>query len=102
MTRHCIHFKVQRCRYALQEDQQLQEVAALFNVDWMRLWSLNLNLTHPDYVVYKKQVIMVGHLYRVAPNDRMDPAARRERGGRGVAAGRDRITYVVQYRIRNS
>ena len=92
VTRHCIHFKVQRCRYALQEDQQLQEVAALFNVDWMRLWSLNLNLTHPDYVVYKKQVIMVGHLYRVAPNDRMDRIS--QRLGMSVSQLRD-LNYDI-------
>jgi hypothetical protein len=32
---------LQRCRYALQFDQQIQEIAALYDVDWIRLWSLN-------------------------------------------------------------
>jgi len=58
-------------------DQQLQEISALFGVDWMRLWSLNMDITHPDYVVYNQQVVMVGHLYKVAPNERMDRIAHR-------------------------
>jgi len=74
---HCVKFKVQRCKYALQKDQQLQEISALFGVDWMRLWSLNQNIMHPDYVVYTEQVVSVGHLYKVAPNERMDRVSQR-------------------------
>lgn len=76
-SQHCVKFEVQRCKYALQMDQQLQEISALFGVDWMRLWSLNMDITHPDYVVYNQQVVMVGHLYKVAPNERMDRIAHR-------------------------
>lgn len=74
---HCVKLYVTRCKYALQMDQQLQEISALFDLDWMRLWSLNLDITHPDYVVYNEQVVSVGHLYRVAPNERMDQISQR-------------------------
>jgi len=74
---HCVHLDVQRCKYALQMDQQLQEISALFGVDWMRLWSLNMAISHPDYVVYNQQIVSVGHLYRVAPNERLDHIAQR-------------------------
>ena len=74
---HCVNLEVTRCKYALQMDQQLQEISALFDLDWMRLWSLNLDITHPDYVVYTEQVVSVGHLYRVAPNERMDQISQR-------------------------
>ena len=77
MATHCVVFEVERCKYALQKDQQLQEISALFGVDWMRLWSLNLDLNHPDYIVYKENVVMIGHRYRVAPNERMDGISRR-------------------------
>ena len=74
---HCVEFEVARCKYALQKDQQLQEISALFGVDWMRLWSLNMDLMHPDYIVYKQQVVWIGHSYKVAPNERMDGISRR-------------------------
>jgi hypothetical protein len=66
---HCINLLVRRCRYAMQVDQQLQEIANIFNVDWMRLWSLNADLTHPDYIIYGGQTIMIGHLYRALPHE---------------------------------
>ena len=74
---HCVILQVHRCKYALQKDQQLQEISALFGVDWMRLWSLNMGIAHPDYVVYDGQVVSVGHLYKVAPNERLDRIAQR-------------------------
>ena len=47
---HCMRLVVRRCRYALQKDQQLQEIASMFKVDWMRIWSLNANLVCPCIV----------------------------------------------------
>jgi len=66
---HCMQLYVQRCRYSMQLDQQLQEIASLFNIDWMRLWSLNPTLLHPDYVIYGGQNIMIGHLYSALSNE---------------------------------
>ena len=63
-SKHCIPVFVQRCRYTMEFDQQLQEIAALYDVDWMRMWSLNAALLHPDYVLYGGQTVMVGHLYK--------------------------------------
>eukprot|EP00286_Rhodomonas_abbreviata_P022922 CAMPEP_0181315814 /NCGR_PEP_ID=MMETSP1101-20121128/15571_1 /TAXON_ID=46948 /ORGANISM="Rhodomonas abbreviata, Strain Caron Lab Isolate" /LENGTH=1134 /DNA_ID=CAMNT_0023423037 /DNA_START=135 /DNA_END=3540 /DNA_ORIENTATION=+ len=61
---------VEKCKYMVQKDMQLQELAAVFDMDWIRLWSLNSmepSLNHPDYLVLKEppQVIHVGHRYRV-------------------------------------
>merc|ERR1712216_592259 len=66
---HCMRLVVRRCWYALQKDQQLQEIASMFKVDWMRIWSLNANLTHPDYLVYGGQTLMIGHLYSTLSNE---------------------------------
>lgn len=69
---HCVHIYVERCKYALQEDQQLQEIAELYSIDWMRLWSLNGALMHPDYVIYggpSAAPLMVGHLYSALSNE---------------------------------
>ena len=71
--------RVERCRYALGADQELQEVAAAFGLDWMRLWSLNGGLLHPDYVLFADQVLWVGHLFRAAGGEA--PAALAARMG---------------------
>lgn len=60
----CILVTVLPCVYSVGRDQQLQEIAALFNMDWILLWSLNANVFHPDYLVYSQQNISVGHVYR--------------------------------------
>jgi len=65
-----VHLVVAKCRYMVQKDMQLQELASVFHMDWIRLWSLNsmeASLNHPDYLVLAEpaQVINVGHTYRV-------------------------------------
>jgi len=60
----CIQLTVLPCVYSVRRDQQLQEIAGLFNMDWILLWSLNAEMLHPDYLVYREQNISVGHLYR--------------------------------------
>ncbi len=74
---------MERCRYALGPDQQLQQVAAAFGVDWMRLWSLNAGLLHPDYVLFAEQLLWVGHLFRAAGGETAEQLAGRM--GMGVA-----------------
>ncbi len=69
--------RVERCRYALGPDQQLQQVAAAFGVDWMRLWSLNAEVLHPDYVLFAEQVLWVGHLFRAAGGETVEQLAGR-------------------------
>ena len=39
-----------------QKDQHLETVGGLFGLDWMRLWSLNPALAHPDFFVLSGQV----------------------------------------------
>jgi hypothetical protein len=68
-TRHCVEMEVRPCIYVIQNDQQLQEVAALFETTWMQVWSLNQGLLHPDFVMYEKQEVMVGHMYRAGSNE---------------------------------
>jgi hypothetical protein len=77
---HCINIAVHRCVYALQFDEQLQDIAARFGTDWMRLWSLNSGLKHPDYIVHMGQDVMVGHMYRIDSNGEMPAAVARRMG----------------------
>jgi hypothetical protein len=61
----CVTITVARCRYALQMDQQLQDLSAQLGMDWVRLWSLNAELLHPDTIVFSGQEINIGHRYKV-------------------------------------
>lgn len=76
-TQHCVHVSVKRCEYALQRDQQLQELASFYQASWMQLWSLNLNIGHPDIMIYDQQVVMVGHKYRAGPRETAGGVAKR-------------------------
>lgn len=69
---YCINMVVTRCMYAVQMDEQLQDIATRFGMDWVRLWSLNPALLHPDYIVGMGVTIHVGHTYR-ADNSKSMP-----------------------------
>jgi hypothetical protein len=74
---HCVRVNVKRCEYALQEDQQLQELASFYEASWMQLWSLNLGIGHPDIMIYDEQVILLGHKYRAGPQETAGGVAKR-------------------------
>lgn len=74
---HCVRVFVERCVYAVQPDQQLQEVAAFYEATWMQMWSLNQGLGHPDIMMYDNQVIMIGHKYRAGPKETAGGVAKR-------------------------
>jgi len=76
-VQHCVRVYVERCVYAIQQDQQLQEVAAFYEASWMQLWSLNQGLRHPDIMMYDNQVIAVRHKYRAGPHDTAGAVAKR-------------------------
>ena len=76
-VQHCVRVLVERCVYAMQPDQQLQEVANFYEASWMQLWSLNQHLRHPDIIMYEQQVINVGHKYRAGPKETVQRVARR-------------------------
>ena len=73
----CVQVRVERCRFALGLDQELQAVAAAYGMDWMRLWSLNAELLHPDYVLLDDQVLWVGHLFQAAGGEVAEQLAAR-------------------------
>jgi len=63
-VQHCVEVAVRRCVYAVQSQQQLQHVAGIYGLDWMRVWSVNPQVLHPDYLPYSEEgrEVMVGHL----------------------------------------
>ena len=61
-SEHCVRVQVRRCVYAMHDDQQLQQVAGVFGLGWMHLWSLNQEILHPDFIPFRGQTVHVGHL----------------------------------------
>mmetsp|Transcript_21118 Transcript_21118/g.47541 ORF Transcript_21118/g.47541 Transcript_21118/m.47541 type:complete len:316 (-) Transcript_21118:702-1649(-) len=68
----CVLIHVVRCRYALQQSQRLPDISNSFGISWMQLWSANLELHHPDYIIYQSQVLWLGHLYQVKGTETKD------------------------------
>ena len=40
----------------VQQDDKLEAIAPWYGIDWMKLWSFNHELRHPDYFVFSNQV----------------------------------------------
>jgi len=78
-NRACVEVHIQRCRYHVQYEQQIQEIAAIYSTDWITLWQLNRDIEHPDYVLYHDEdtPLYTGHVYKVNLRDNLyDIAAR--------------------------
>jgi len=72
----CIDFQVAKCRYAVSLEQSIAEVASIFGTDWIQVFNLN-DLASPDYMLFKNQVLNVGHRYIVGVGDTVLKIARR-------------------------
>jgi LysM repeat protein len=72
----CIPFQVAKCKYAVSLQQTIAEVAAIFGTDWIQVFNLN-DLPSPDYMLFKNQVLNVGHKYVVGVGDSVLKIARR-------------------------
>eukprot|EP00285_Hemiselmis_virescens_P006541 CAMPEP_0173378822 /NCGR_PEP_ID=MMETSP1356-20130122/1938_1 /TAXON_ID=77927 ORGANISM="Hemiselmis virescens, Strain PCC157" /NCGR_SAMPLE_ID=MMETSP1356 /ASSEMBLY_ACC=CAM_ASM_000847 /LENGTH=614 /DNA_ID=CAMNT_0014332021 /DNA_START=181 /DNA_END=2026 /DNA_ORIENTATION=- len=69
-TTTCITIRVDRCQFVVRQGQELQEIAAIYNSDWLQLWSLNHQLSNPDVNLMPGNIVNVGHLYAVQPYDK--------------------------------
>jgi len=48
-TQQCYQIRVARCKWALQEEDSLVEIAPRFQTNWLQLWYLNPFMAHPDH-----------------------------------------------------
>ncbi len=63
-------------RGQVRRQESMNDVAALFNTDWVQLWALNPNINSPDSEVgfnsdlmAKGAVLNTGHLYKAGTGD---------------------------------
>ena len=73
----CYTLEVARCVYAVQDEQKLDEIAAVYSTTWLDMFALNPTIKMPDRVMSMGQLINVGHLYRVVPGDYLQKIANR-------------------------
>ena len=72
----CLNFQVAKCKYAVSLEQSIAEVASIFGTDWIQVFNLN-DLSTPDHILFKNQVLNVGHKYVVGIGDTVLRIARR-------------------------
>jgi len=77
VTTLCAHVTVKRCQYAVQHEQHLEEISAIFATDWINTWQLNTDMLHPDNVLTVGSHIAVGHVYKVNLRDTVAELAER-------------------------
>mmetsp|Transcript_26208 Transcript_26208/g.64711 ORF Transcript_26208/g.64711 Transcript_26208/m.64711 type:complete len:915 (-) Transcript_26208:860-3604(-) len=77
MTTGCIMVHVERCKWWVQTEDTLVQVAARFQTNWLQVWHLNPTILHPDNSLPPGQVINTGHMYQVEPSDSLSALAQR-------------------------
>ena len=50
----CVNFTVAKCKYAVNLEQSIAEVASLFGTDWIQLFNMN-DAKSPDYILFANQ-----------------------------------------------
>jgi len=81
-TRGCVRIAVERCKWWVQTEDTLVQVAARFATNWLQVWHFNPTILHPDNALPPGLIINTGHLYNVEPSDAL--AALAERFGTSI------------------
>ena len=68
---------VERCKWYVQTEDTLIQIAARFATNWLQIWHFNPTILHPDSELPPGDVINIGHLYEVEPNDALSVLADR-------------------------
>jgi LysM repeat protein len=71
-------FRVTRCRYSVgATERRLAEIAAKYGTNWLQIWKMNPELSHPDYVLHTGQSVAIGRLLSVGAGDDLQSIALR-------------------------
>jgi len=74
---------VERCKWFVQTEDTLVQVAARFDTNWLQVWHFNPTILHPDNALPPGLVIHTGHLYDIEPSDSL--AALADRFGTSIS-----------------
>jgi len=73
----CVSVSVDRCKWWVQTEDTLVQVAARFGTNWLQVWHFNPTILHPDNALPPGLVINTGHLYVAEPSDALSALAER-------------------------
>ncbi|EKX45005.1 hypothetical protein GUITHDRAFT_152823 [Guillardia theta CCMP2712] len=73
----CIFISVARCKWYVQSEDSLVQVAARFATNWLQVWHFNPDLLNPDIGLPPAKEINIGHLYQIEPHDSVASLAQR-------------------------
>jgi len=76
-SRGCVSVTVERCKWWVQTEDTLVQVAARFGTNWLQVWHFNPTILHPDNALPPGLIINTGHLYMVEPSDALSAVAER-------------------------
>ena len=79
----CVVISVERCKWFVQTEDTLVQVAARFDTNWLQVWHFNPTILHPDNALPPGLVIHTGHLYNIEPSDSL--AALADRFGTSIS-----------------
>jgi len=65
----CLSVTVIRCRYAVNEGENLRTIAAFYRTNWVQLWALNPEIRTPDMDLAPGALVSVGHIYKIERDD---------------------------------
>jgi len=73
----CVDIRVERCKWFVQTEDTLIQIAARFASNWLQIWHFNPEILHPDSALPPSNEIWIGHLYEIEPNDVLSVLAER-------------------------
>lgn len=73
----CVALQVVRCQYAIQDNENIEHVAAYYSTNWIQIWAMNPGLVDPDGILERGQVITFGHVHNVGQGELLDWLARK-------------------------
>jgi len=78
----CVHISVARCKWYVQAEDSIVQVAARFATNWLQIWHFNPTLLNPDLLnsdtgLPSSREINIGHLYQIEPHDSVASLAQR-------------------------
>lgn len=78
----CVKYRVPKCLYRVTQGQTLLDIASLYGVNWLQLWSLNKNISRPEGHglpggIKAGDIIHVGQLVLVRQGDSLERIAAR-------------------------
>jgi len=72
----CIKINIVRCKYCVEDGDSMLSIAAEYDLDWLQLWGVNVDVKNPDHL-FNGQIVNLCPVYYVKDQDTLDGIAAR-------------------------